>query len=396
VRVLVVTKLFPNALEPAFSPFNRHQFAALGKLCHVEVLALLPWFPGARLLGRFSRAGNTTRVPARETIDDLPVSHPRVLYVPRIGHALSGPLYAASLLPRVLPRRKQFDVVLGSFAYPDGFAAVVLGRAMNIPTVIKVHGTDINVLATVPSIRRNLRWALSRASAVVATSKPLAEAAVNAGAVPSRTTVVMNGIDTAAFRPRDRGECRRRLGYDDDTKWILYVGNLKRPKGILDLLEAFSIVAAHRSDVRLVLVGDGEQERECRALVRARNLPVVFIGALPHEQIPEWMGACDVLALPSWAEGTPNVVLEAIASDRRVVASNVGGIPAIVTSPDCGELVAPRDPSGLAGALARALDAPYVAGRVSSCAAFSGWGESAGRLHAVLTRAVQERGGDER
>ncbi len=394
--MLVVTKLFPNALEPAFSPFNRHQFAALGRLCHVEVLALLPWFPGVGLLSGISRAGRTTRVPASELIDGLPVSHPRVLYIPRVGHALAGPLYAASLLPRVLARRDRFDVILGSFAYPDGFAAVVLGRAARVPTVIKVHGTDINVLAGLRAIRPNLRWALSHAAAVVATSKPLAQAAVAAGALPSRTTVIMNGLDTGAFRPRDRDECRRDLGFPDDKKWILYVGNLKRPKGILDLLEALTVLASARSDLRLMVVGDGEQERECKALVRERRLPVEFIGPRPHDQVPQWMGACDVLALPSWAEGTPNVVLEAIASDRRVVASNVGGIPDIVTCADIGELVAPRDPPGLAAALARALDAPYVAGRVSSCAAFGSWDDSASKLHAVLARVVGERGRNER
>ena len=392
MRVLVVTKLFPNALEPAFSPFNRHQFAALGKLCDVEVLGLIPWFPGAGLLRRFTRSGKITRVPAFETIDGLPVHHPRVAYLPRIGHALSGPLYAASLLPQALRNRSRFDVVLGSFAYPDGFAAVVIGRFMDLPTVLKVHGTDINVLAKMTSVRRNLRWALSHAEAVVATSIPLAEAAVAAGAPADRTSVVMNGIDTTAFRPRDRDECRRTLAREDDRKWILYVGNLKRPKGILDLIEAFAILSRSRRDTRLVVVGDGEHEQACRALVRSHNLEVDFIGACPHEQIPLWMGACDVLALPSWAEGTPNVVMEAIASDRRVVATRVGGIPAIVASDLAGELVAPRDPPALAAALARALDEPYVAGRVLSCATFRGWDDSAAELHAVLARVVRDRG----
>lgn len=391
MRALIVTKLFPNALEPAFAPFNRHQFAALAKLCDVEVLALIPWFPGARLLRRFSRAGHTLAVPAHEVIDGLPVFHPRVVYIPRIGHVAAGPLYAASLLHHALPRRRRFDVILGSFAYPDGFAAVALGRALSLPAVIKVHGTDINVLASMRSIRPNLRWALSRASAVVATSAPLAAASIAAGARPSRTTVVMNGIDTEAFRPRDRIECRKQLGYDDTSPWILYVGNLKRPKGVLDLLRAFSALVRTHATVRLKLVGSGEDEQECRAWVRDHRLPVEFVGARPHDEVPLWMGACDLLALPSWAEGTPNVVIEAIASDRPVVASNVGGIPAIVTDASMGELVAPHDSDALSAALARALDAPYVAGRVSRFASFGGWDRSARNLYDVLAGAVQNR-----
>src|SRR5215471_16974608 len=93
MRVLVVSKIFPNAVEPQSAPFNRQQLAALGRRCDVEVLATIPWFPGAGALARWTSAGRLTAVPPRDVIDDLPVRHPRVLYVPRFGHALSGALY---------------------------------------------------------------------------------------------------------------------------------------------------------------------------------------------------------------------------------------------------------------------------------------------------------------
>src|SRR5438874_1332523 len=112
MRVLCVTKIFPNALEPELAPYNRHQFRELGRLCEVKVLALVPWYPGAGLGARGRERG---RIPAEEKIDGLAVAHPRVLYVPRLGQ-LSGPLYAASLLPRVLGLRGHVDVVLGAFA----------------------------------------------------------------------------------------------------------------------------------------------------------------------------------------------------------------------------------------------------------------------------------------
>src|SRR5690606_40382890 len=101
MRVLIVTKIFPNALEPLSSPFNRQQFAALAKLCDVHVLATIPWFPGASWFGRWSAAGRLTAVPARERIGTLEVEHPRFLFVPKVGHSLSGWLYAASLYGRL-------------------------------------------------------------------------------------------------------------------------------------------------------------------------------------------------------------------------------------------------------------------------------------------------------
>src|SRR5579863_1368349 len=101
LRVLVVTKIFPNAAEPTSAPFNRQQIVALSRLCHVEVLATIPWYPGAGLLAGRSSAGRLTRVPDRETIDGVDVRHPRTLFVPRVLHGLWAPLYLASLAPLV-------------------------------------------------------------------------------------------------------------------------------------------------------------------------------------------------------------------------------------------------------------------------------------------------------
>jgi hypothetical protein len=177
VRVLIVTKIFPNAAEPLSAPFNRQQFRALAALpgLDVTVLGTIPWFPGARLLARWSSAGRVAAVPAAEIIDGLPVEHPRTLFIPRLAHGTWGPLYAASLLPAWRRHRGQVDVVLGSWAYPDGFAAVLLARALGVPAVVKLHGSDINVMAQEPGPRAQLAWALPRAAAVVAVSRPLAD-----------------------------------------------------------------------------------------------------------------------------------------------------------------------------------------------------------------------------
>ena len=76
MRVLVVTKIFPNAVEPLSAPFNRQQLAALGRRCDVEVLATIPWFPGAGAFSRWSSAGKLSAVPRHDWIDGLAVAHP--------------------------------------------------------------------------------------------------------------------------------------------------------------------------------------------------------------------------------------------------------------------------------------------------------------------------------
>src|SRR5579859_3804968 len=105
MRVLILTKIFPNRVEPLSSPFNRQQFAQLARLCEVQILATIPWFPGARAFSRWSRAGRLFEVPKEEWIEGIRVQHPRFVFVPRLAPGLSGPLYAASLARTVLRYR---------------------------------------------------------------------------------------------------------------------------------------------------------------------------------------------------------------------------------------------------------------------------------------------------
>jgi teichuronic acid biosynthesis glycosyltransferase TuaC len=394
MRVLVVTKIFPNALEPLSAPFNRQQIAALARRCEVEVVATIPWFPGAGALARWSPAGRLTGVPRQDRIDGVAVSHPRTLYVPRYGHALSAALYAACVLPEIWRRRGRFDVLLGSWAYPDGVAAVALARALGVPSVVKLHGSDMDVLATRPALRRQLVWALPRAARVVAVSRALGEAARALGVPADRIDIVTNGVDSTLFHPRDRAAARAALGRGGDRrKWILFVGRVEGDKGALDLAEAFQRVAAAQPDSALIMVGDGKARAAVETMLAPLGDRVVFTGPRPLPEIPLWMGACDILTLPSHHEGTPNVLLEALACGRRVVATRVGGIPDVIHRPELGALVAAKDVEALARALGEAVATPYDAHAVAKLGARGGWDESAARLLATLERACGRAGG---
>src|SRR5215203_761663 len=126
-------------------------------------MATVPWFPGAGLLSKWSSAGKLAQVPRREEIEGIAVTHPRTLFIPRLAHATWGPLYAASIAPVLVGLRGKFDVVLGSWAYPDGFAAVLAARLLAIPCVVKLHGSDINIIAKIPGPRRLSAWSLPQA-----------------------------------------------------------------------------------------------------------------------------------------------------------------------------------------------------------------------------------------
>lgn len=391
MRVLIVTKIFPNRLEPDSSPFNRQQFAALSRKVDVEVFATIPWFPSSRHFRRWSRAGRLVAVPQTDSIDGVTVKHPRVAYVPKIGNVVSGPLYAASIARRALPYRGRVDVVLGSWAYPDGYAAVVLAALLGVPAVVKLHGSDINVLAKVMTARHGIVWTLEHAARVVAVSRSLAERAVELGASRDLVDVVPNGVDTQLFRPRDRREARRSLGVPLDRPIALYVGRVEREKGVLDLIHAFACSATDLGRAELWIVGEGAALQESRELAWRLGICARFVGARPHDEVPRWLAACDLLVLPSWNEGMPNAVLEALCSGRRVVATSVGGIPDVVTSSKLGALVPPRSATALAVALERELRVSYDPAEVAACTGVMDWSVSAAALEASLLRALESR-----
>ena len=102
-------------------------------------------------------------------------------------------------------------------------------------------------------------------------------------------------------------------------------------------------MAATDAQVKLVLVGDGSLRGRCEQQAAALPGRIIVAGGRPLDEVGRWVAAADLLTLPSWNEGTPNVVLEALASGRPVVATRVGGIPAVIDGPRLGELVEPHD-----------------------------------------------------
>lgn len=391
LRILIVTKVFPNAVEPLAAAFNRQQFAALARLADVHLMAVVHWFPGAALAPGKTWAGKLARLPAFEWMDGLFVQHPRVLHLPRVDYQVAPALYVASLWPHVRKLRGRVDVVLGSFAWPDGAASVLLGRLLGVPAAVYALGSDINVAPDIPGVGALLRRTLPRAVRVIAVSRDLAGKAIALGADPARTVAIPNGVDRALFRPRDRAAARVALGERPDGKWILFVGRLEPAKGVGELLAAFRTIAQEEPTARLALVGDGSLIGRCRDEAARLQGRIVVAGGRPLPEVAGWMAATDVLALPSYNEGTPNVVLEALASGRRVVATSVGGIPDIVRSPAFGELVPPRDVAALTAALRRALAAPADAEAISAESTIT-WDESAARLLEVLRAAAGHSG----
>src|SRR5690606_25678478 len=136
-------------------------------------------------------------------------------------------------------KRFQPQCLLCSWAFPDAVAGTLLARLLKVPALIKVHGSDINEYSRYRSRRTQILWAVARAAGVVSVSRALKDCLVTHGADAARIHVIYNGVDKSIFRPMDYTRACEQSGAAPERRRIIFVGNLKREKGCLSLLDAF-------------------------------------------------------------------------------------------------------------------------------------------------------------
>ena len=387
-RVLVFSTLFPNAAQPNHGIFVENRLRhtlALGGL-EATVLAPVPYFPFSN--PRFGRYAAFAKVPRRETRHGVDVWHPRYAAIPKIGERLApGLLYgaASAAVRRLMTAGQRFDVIDAHYFYPDGVAAVRLGREFGLPVVITGRGTDLTLIPDAPASRAKIQWAASEANAMVAVCEDLRERVVDLGADPARTLTLRNGVDLDLFRPVDREAARRALGVQGFT--LVSVGGLIPRKGhdltIRALLDA--------PDCSLLIAGQGPSRGELERLAAELGVSdrVRFLGETPHSELARLYSAADASILASSREGWANVLLESLACGTPVVATDVNGTAEVVQSRDAGRLVPERSPAALAQALAELrADMPDRAATRRYAEQF-GWLQIARANKALLTAVAR-------
>lgn len=388
MRILAITNLFPSTREPTRGVFNLQAFSRLARRTELRVVVPVPWWqPGWPASGWLR--------PWEECVEGVPAVYPTYWSVPRVGQAMHAHGMYLSLRGLVARMRREFpfDIILAAWAYPDGVAAARLAAKHRVPLVTMVLGSDVNELARRPQLRRQIRWGLGQAGRVLTVSRALADRVEALGIPRERVVVRHNGVDGERFFPRDRSALRRELGLPDDRPLVCYVGNLKPEKGAAVLVEAMVRLRRHhhRADVLLLVVGGGPLEDSMRRRVEAAGLQeqVQFCGRRPHAETAAWIGAADMLCLPSFREGCPNVVLEALACGRPVVASAVGGVPELIDG-RCGALVPAGNPEALADALAGTLAARWEPEALRARVPYLSWNGFAAGLLTTLEAARAE------
>jgi glycosyltransferase involved in cell wall biosynthesis len=282
----------------------------------------------------------------------------RALGIPVVGIGMTSKLRvdAPWKLYRLFLQSR--PVIVHGWMYHANIMARVVGRMARLPIII--------------TSRRNMyiggwfREAVKRLTvhlddAIVAVCDAVRDVEIEkTGASPDKVVTVHNGIDADAYallgeRPVDlRGE----LGILPSARLIGWVGRLHPQKGLEVLLRAMACLCEHERDIHLLLVGEGELRQELERRVKALGLAGVVTLAGLREDVPDLLGMVDVFVFPSFWEGFPNAVLEAMAAGRPVVATAVGGTPELVVDGETGFLVPTGDARALVHAIKVLLDDP--------------------------------------
>ncbi len=361
MKILTYTSLFPNATRPNLGIFVYQRVAHLAARTGntVQVIAPVPYAP-AWIKGK--RWGEFRNVPEVEQIGALTVYHPRYFLLPRVSMPLHAWLMVRGSLGLAaqLHGEAKFDCIDAHFVYPDGCAAVHLGRRLGLPVIVSARGTDINVYPGFRLIRPQILWTLEHASGAIAVSRALEQGMLMLGLTPSKSRVIGNGVDPARFFPVDRSQARDRLQLQRDARIVVSVGALLPVKGHDRLLEAIAQVRKEFPNLLLYIIGEGEfradleRKRDALGLRDCAFLP----GSCPNEELLYWYGAADLSCLASSREGWANVLLESLACGTPVVATRVGGTGEVITAPDLGLVVQP-DAASLVAGLREALSRPW-------------------------------------
>lgn len=392
LRLLTFSTLYPNAIRPNQGVFveNRLRHLVASGEVATEVVAPVPWFPSGNR--RFGVWAEHACAPRFEQRFGIAVHHPRYPVIPRIGMSAAPFLLYAAMLPvlrRLIAQRSGFDAIDAHYFYPDGVAAVWLGRSLGLPVVVTARGTDVNLIPTHRVPRLLIQRAIAGATALVGVSAALKAALVDLGAPDDKVTVLRNGVDIALFRPpEDRDAVRRTLGLTRPT--LISVGYLIERKGHHRTIEAMRQLPGFG----LLIAGDGPERSGLEAQIARHGLQdrVRLLGSRPHAELPPLYGAADAMVLASSREGWANVLLESMACGTPVVASNIWGNPEVVQDPAAGVIAEENTPDGIAAGVKRLFAAMPARGATRAYAERFSWDETTVGQIALFGRVREAHG----
>ncbi|CAN5382679.1 glycosyltransferase family 4 protein [soil metagenome] len=385
LRVLTLSSLFPDASRPNFGVFVERQ--TLGLAAHPDTLLKVLAPVGVPLwpLSRSVRFRDLADLPERQAWKGLDVLRPRFRTLPGTGGRYHVSALIRALMPVATALRRDFpfDVIDASFFFPDGPAAVELGRRFGVPVSIKARGADIHHWGRNPATAAQVLSAGHGADGLLAVSKAMRADMAALGLPADKARVHHTGVDLDLFVPGDRAAAKAALGVSGPL--VVSVGALIPRKGHDIVIDA----VARLPDVNLLIAGEGPENAALKARIVHQGVAnrVHLLGPVAHGELPALLAAADVMALASSSEGLANAWVEALASGVPIVIPDAGGAGEVVTDPSYGR-IAERTPAAFAQAISEILASPPAPAQVRRGAVGFTWAANAAALYDHLSALV--------
>jgi teichuronic acid biosynthesis glycosyltransferase TuaC len=383
LRVLTLSTLFPDASRPNFGVFVERQTLGLAAHPDVALRVMAPIGLPPVPLTRHPHYRALAALPTRETWKGLELHRPRFLALPATGGRWHAPLLGRALRP-VLDRLRDeapFDVIDASFFFPDGPAAVALGRRYGVPVSIKARGADIHHWGRARATAGQVLAAGRAADGLLAVSAAMRADMAALGLPAERIRVHRTGVDLDRFVP-GRVAAKAALGVEGPL--VVALGALIPRKGHAVAIDA----VARLPGVQLWIAGEGPERAALERQAAGLGQRVRLLGAVPHGELPRFLAAADAMVLASASEGLANAWVEALACGTPIVVTDAGGAREVVTDAAYGRVV-PRDPAAFAAALADLLARPPAPEAVRAGAERFTWAENTWGLFEHLSGLVR-------
>ncbi|MDD5579519.1 MAG: glycosyltransferase [Methylobacter sp.] len=376
-KLLVFSSLFPSQRRPNAGVFIRERMFRVKQEIPVVVVSPVPWFPFQEVI-RYWKPNFRPQPDKHEEQEGVQVYFPRFLSIPGLFKSWDGFFMALGSLPTLSKLRKQFNIIDAHFAYPDGYAATLLGNWLKIPVTITLRGTEVP-LTKMQGRKKRMLAAIKNAKRVFSVADSLKQHVVSLGAEKDKIRVIGNGVDVAKFYPLDKKVARDQLEIPANAKVLVSVGGLVDRKGFHRVIEVLpEMVTQYPQLIYLIVGGDSPEgnikerlENQVKALKLEEN--VRFLGAYPSEKLKTPLSAADVFVLATANEGWANVFLEAMACGLPVITTDVGGNKEVVNDNALGTVVPFGQSELLLMALLKGLEIEWDRPRIIQYARENAW-----------------------
>lgn len=405
-KLLVVSESYPRQGDPNAGIFlHRQNRELLRRDCDILVVSPLPILP--RILEHEKHYLRYQQQQSQSKIDGINVRYTRVPSAPGIMLGTLSAFFMVRPLKAILREHLKGSnraVLQVNMATPFGVAGLVIQRQLGIPLVICLRGSDVHTYPhSNPITYQATRQVIARANQVTAVSDNLRSEAEKIAGRANDIHVVYTGCDPEKFKfdEAKRRAIRSQLGIEPSECLLVFVGHLKREKGLNELVEAYEHASRIIEGMHLVIIGSGKINEITSLSNVVENQPelasrIHLVGSRPHQEIPAWLAASDIMVLPSWNEGLPNSLIEAMSCGRPVIASKVGGIPEAVQDGYTGLLHPKGDVEAIVGAILELAADPNrrmemgIAGRETARQRFS-WSANASTMIKIYQDALERR-----